>query len=336
MGGGYKHNSKNYTKSRSAAQKESLVVANAIRTSHGDMKQYGKFIQCVVCQLTVSFMPFSCRKPVTESTSFTALLYPTPTPLPLASLHTKGLMHRIASLRHQCTASRSHADRFQARSDLFRKKLHNSAKQVRNAKTSQARARDELREAKNELQAAKERLAAQLTKHEKALATVAAREAVRLRRVKSKLAGARWKAEKYRRCSVSIQRKIEKLVGAVRTHSLLNKGAYTSSARRLMRELACISCSASKIATIMHLCADSYGIELVGKPDPRTVGRAVLEGWFASQIQLGKEIIDADGKLLRHLETHGRTLTRPHVKPSPSAQMGQQIVLSTMNHASSQ
>jgi len=51
------------------------------------------------------------------------------------------------------------------------------------------------------------------------------------------------------------------------------------------------------MAKIMGLCTKSYGITLIGKPSAQAVGRAVLEGYIAAQIQLGSEVYNAEGKM---------------------------------------
>jgi len=96
----------------------------------------------------------------------------------------------------------------------------------------------------------------------------------------------------------------------------MHKGIHTASSKALYRKLACIGVPAERIAEIMGLCADSYGIQLIGKPSARSVGRAVLEGYVAAQIQLGSEVYNVGFTQLSHLAWTAQHTSIQFVSPN--------------------
>ncbi len=231
-------------------------------------------------------------------------LLDSPPPSPLVSCTPNAAS--IMVLHHQVTSLHAHnrkvqkcATYFKAHSDRFRKKLYSTTRQAQHSKTQQQVAESELKTIQDEIKAAKKLVIDNLTMHEHILADMAVKDAVhatKLQQVKGKLKRVQQDLRKLRRCGVTLQAQIEKLVGSSRKHSLLRKGVYTGVAHLLMWQLACLGVPAEKISTIMHLCAHSYGVTLIGNPSAWAVGHAICEGHYAAQIQLGQEITDADGK----------------------------------------
>lgn len=208
------------------------------------------------------------------------------------------LLRDVSNLEHRCVAEKARGDRLKLRGDTFEQKLRNSTKQAKRAVESRSKAQEGLRVTKQALDTTTKQLTDRLSQHAKAWALAATVQDKRLKNVVSKLVDARKRAKLYHRYNKSLTQQIEQLVGATRKHSLLKKGVYTGASRRLMRQLAALGCSASRIVQIMHLCADSYGVKLIGNPSARQVGRAVIEGLIAAKIQAGQEVLDADGEWL--------------------------------------
>ncbi|THU82734.1 hypothetical protein K435DRAFT_690953 [Dendrothele bispora CBS 962.96] len=71
---------------------------------------------------------------------------------------------------------------------------------------------------------------------------------------------------------------------------LKHKRTYTPQIRALAHQLARFGCARSKIGTIIKNTAALFGVQLKGTMSRRTVGRAILEGWVAAQVQLGYEM----------------------------------------------
>lgn len=269
--GDKKQASRYQRKSRSSAQK--AAQAHATACSLEKATRSGKLFLSSQQQLTVHLIHFSNRDSETDPCNTSLPPHPSSTlsstSCPHISPHTKKLQQQLASLGRCYRETKIQSAHFRARGDIFRKKLHSATRHAHRLKQSQEKVQSELKTAKTELQAARELVIINITAHERALADAAACKAVHaahLRRVTVKLRRARRDVRKYQRQGVSLQARIEKLLGSTRKHSLIRKGVYTGPARRLMRELACLGVPAEKISTIMHLCAHSYGIILEGNP----------------------------------------------------------------------
>jgi hypothetical protein len=78
------------------------------------------------------------------------------------------------------------------------------------------------------------------------------------------------------------------------THSLLHKGIYTQETRNLIHLLVKSGCSKEYVSTVITAILKSAGITTKGSISRRTVSRILMEGYVASQIQLGFEMADAE------------------------------------------
>ncbi|THU76746.1 hypothetical protein K435DRAFT_596010, partial [Dendrothele bispora CBS 962.96] len=65
---------------------------------------------------------------------------------------------------------------------------------------------------------------------------------------------------------------------------------YTPQMRALARKLVQYGCAREKIGGIIKSVSNLFGIQVKNEMSRRTVGRAVLEGWVAAQVQLGYEL----------------------------------------------
>jgi hypothetical protein len=78
------------------------------------------------------------------------------------------------------------------------------------------------------------------------------------------------------------------------THSLLHKGIYTQETRNLIHLLVKSGCSKEYVSTVITAILKSAGITTKGFISRWTVLRILMEGYVASQIQLGFEMADAE------------------------------------------
>ena len=83
-----------------------------------------------------------------------------------------------------------------------------------------------------------------------------------------------------------------------RTYNLLHKGTYKPQARELARMLVAAGCSKEYVGKVINTICKNAGVTVQGKMSRRTVGRAILEGGVAAQIQLGYELTQTNGKCL--------------------------------------
>lgn len=78
--------------------------------------------------------------------------------------------------------------------------------------------------------------------------------------------------------------------------NLLHKGVYSPAARQLARVLTHAGCSRQYVSKVIKIVCETAGIEVKGDMSRRTVGRVILEGGMASEVQLGHEIMATEGK----------------------------------------
>ncbi|CAA7269364.1 unnamed protein product [Cyclocybe aegerita] len=76
---------------------------------------------------------------------------------------------------------------------------------------------------------------------------------------------------------------------------LKKQGVYTPHARRLARELLKAGCASEHVANAMVACAHAFGMKVRDKMSARTVLRARDEGGYFGLMQLGQEIMQAEG-----------------------------------------
>ena len=81
-------------------------------------------------------------------------------------------------------------------------------------------------------------------------------------------------------------------------HHLMHKGVYAESTRQLVRFLVKAGCTRDKIASVIHEVLKIANVQAVGKISQRSVSRMIIEGFFASQMQLGHEMQKANSLTL--------------------------------------
>lgn len=82
------------------------------------------------------------------------------------------------------------------------------------------------------------------------------------------------------------------------TFSLLEKGVYTQEARNLFRLLVKCGCAKEYIDQVIQSVLKCAGVQTLGRVSRRTVSRVLVEGYIASQIQLGYEMSQNEGMYL--------------------------------------
>jgi hypothetical protein len=103
----------------------------------------------------------------------------------------------------------------------------------------------------------------------------------------------------------------EQLLKQKATHKLLKKGVYTKDTRNLIRFLVNAGCLKDYVGQVIAAVLKCAGITAIGALSRRTVSRVLVEGWVASQIQTGFELLESKGKLssIQNLSpTHGTLL----------------------------
>ncbi|KAF8240430.1 hypothetical protein L208DRAFT_1233085 [Tricholoma matsutake] len=78
------------------------------------------------------------------------------------------------------------------------------------------------------------------------------------------------------------------------THSLLHNGVYTQETWNLIHLLVKAGCSKEYVSTVITAILKSAGITTKGSISHRTVSCILMEGYVASQIQLGFEMAEAE------------------------------------------
>ncbi|KAJ7113191.1 hypothetical protein C8R44DRAFT_882202 [Mycena epipterygia] len=80
--------------------------------------------------------------------------------------------------------------------------------------------------------------------------------------------------------------------------SLVKGGTYTPEARAMARMLVKAGCSQEKVGAVIKYVAKNAKLEVKGTMSRRTVQRTLMEGGLAARIQLGYEMLQADGLTL--------------------------------------
>ena len=109
----------------------------------------------------------------------------------------------------------------------------------------------------------------------------------------------------------AVARTKEQVLKQKSIHKLLKKGVYTEDTRNLIRFLVNAGCSKEYVGQVIAAVLKSAGITAIGTLSRRTVSRVLVEGWVASQIQTGFELLESEGKLgsIQNLSpTHGTLL----------------------------
>jgi hypothetical protein len=96
----------------------------------------------------------------------------------------------------------------------------------------------------------------------------------------------------------AIGRAREKAIKQRSVHSLLHKGVYTEETRHLIRLLVQAGCSREYVSQVIHAIFETAGISVIGHISRRTVSRAIVEGYYAAQVQLGYEMKAANSMFI--------------------------------------
>ena len=91
-------------------------------------------------------------------------------------------------------------------------------------------------------------------------------------------------------CENAVKRATDKVLKEKSVHNLLYKGVYTEETRKLIRLLVKAGCSREYVTVIISAVLRAAGITTIGKISRQTVSRVILEGYYASCIQLGYEL----------------------------------------------
>ncbi|KAF8238678.1 hypothetical protein L208DRAFT_1190978, partial [Tricholoma matsutake] len=78
------------------------------------------------------------------------------------------------------------------------------------------------------------------------------------------------------------------------THSLLHNGVYTQETQKLIHLLVKAGCSKEYVSTVIIAILKSAGIMTKGSISHWTVSHILMEGYVASQIQLGFKMAEAE------------------------------------------
>jgi len=120
-----------------------------------------------------------------------------------------------------------------------------------------------------------------------------------------------------RRAPDILARKVEQAVNKVRAEKaelhLLDKGVYTPTAKALARKLTTAGCSKEFVGAVIEAVCKAAGVTVDAVISRRTVGRAILEGGIAAELQIGHEIAQAtslttgnDGTTNKHIVVEAR------------------------------
>lgn len=108
---------------------------------------------------------------------------------------------------------------------------------------------------------------------------------------------------------------LKKAVKDSKTFKTMCKGIYTEEVRSLARFLNDVGCSQDYIGQVIERVLQAAGITVQGHISGRTVGRIILEGGIAAEIQLGLEMAAApsltlggDGTTHKHVNFESRTI----------------------------
>lgn len=86
---------------------------------------------------------------------------------------------------------------------------------------------------------------------------------------------------------------------AVRTWKSTKDGVYTMEARKLFRELHSTGCSPERVGDAIKTCAEAFGIRITQIPSRRTVLRCRDEGGCFGMMQIGREIMNTEGEMIK-------------------------------------
>jgi len=96
---------------------------------------------------------------------------------------------------------------------------------------------------------------------------------------------------------------------------MMGKGVYTAQARALARLMVATGTAEEKVGVVLKEIGRNLGVEVGREMSKRTVGRAVLEGGIAGDIQLAYEMVQhpelsysSDSTSHKHIEFDSRTI----------------------------
>lgn len=94
----------------------------------------------------------------------------------------------------------------------------------------------------------------------------------------------------------AVKRAREQVLKEKSVYKLQHKGVYTEDTRHLVRLLVKAGCSRGLVSNIISAVLGSAGVIAIGKISRSTVSRIITEGYFAAQIQLGYELLNAESR----------------------------------------
>lgn len=104
--------------------------------------------------------------------------------------------------------------------------------------------------------------------------------------------------QKYAKDSGPMQATVKSMTKALKaksTFSLLEKGVYTPETCNLIHLLVKCGCAKEYVDQVIHGVLKCAGVKALGHVSRCTVSRVLVEGYIASQIQLGYEMTQTDG-----------------------------------------
>lgn len=99
-----------------------------------------------------------------------------------------------------------------------------------------------------------------------------------------------------------LARAVQKARLRPRTAKLTKLGVYTPEARALARFVAKSGCAREKVGPLIRDIANFFGITVKNAMSRRSVGRAILEGGIAAEVQLGYELTNTESAYLVHFD----------------------------------
>ena len=86
----------------------------------------------------------------------------------------------------------------------------------------------------------------------------------------------------------------EKILQKKSVHHLMHKGVFTEETRNVVRLLVKAGCSRNYINEVISAVLKSTGITTIGTISQPSISQVLHEGYFAAQIQLGHEMMNAE------------------------------------------
>lgn len=165
-------------------------------------------------------------------------------------------------------------DREKVQKGDYKRQLHNERRKLGRAKDTEVTMRLKVLEAESSLEEVREDLA----------------------RAEGKIDGLKRDKNKLRMRTSRANNHVSRVVEAERVSSLKENGVIRDAARNMVRELASLNVPVEHVAPVIDAVAKGIGTRVTDSLGPRSVGRIVLEGKIAADIQLIHEMRTAKSK----------------------------------------